>query len=561
MRVFVSHSKKDRDLVSPIVTSLEGQGHDVFFDEDDLPAGDEYDGRIRRAIDGCPVFVFCISGHSLKSGSYALSELEMAKQRWKHPRQHILPVLLDPELSFDGIPGYLKAVTVLRPKGNLTAEVSGAVARLRNMQRKRWAALGSIPLAIAVAVALVVSLMPSREERAMKLVASGDELEESGEYQAALADYEKALRFAPDLLPAHAGKAKVVYRLGRTDEAARLVEKGLGSPWDANSEADASSRARMRLIRATLKKREGQFDEAEADLLQALETLAPFATPSSLGLQASMEGTLGGLYQRSGRGEEAKHAYVRAIDLGRRAGDDRGVIQDQYNYSTLLRREKDYDGAKRVLGSALKTAVRLEFLESQVHVWWGFARTYEDSGDMSKARHAYMKALELLRNPEARIPNKVRTRGKVLGDFGAFLVDRVIAGTPGESGANWQLEAETNLKEALALSFGDDSGAPDLDGVGAQSANLGRLWLHTGRTGDAAALIETAHAVFHHIDPKLVTREEDESLSASIAEVNRLNIAPDFGSSQHLHTLASSTGVAVDWWRGLFEGVPAPPRE
>jgi hypothetical protein len=58
MRVFLSYSSKDRALVEPIYLALRAQRHNVFFDRADLPPGEEYDIRIRRAIERSHLFVF-----------------------------------------------------------------------------------------------------------------------------------------------------------------------------------------------------------------------------------------------------------------------------------------------------------------------------------------------------------------------------------------------------------------------------------------------------------------------------------------------------------------------
>jgi uncharacterized protein YjbI with pentapeptide repeats len=61
-------------------------------------------------------------------GSYTLTELSFARDRWPHPKGRVLPVLL-PGVSIDGIPNYLKAGTLLQPQGNVAAEVVAAISR------------------------------------------------------------------------------------------------------------------------------------------------------------------------------------------------------------------------------------------------------------------------------------------------------------------------------------------------------------------------------------------------------------------------------------------------
>src|SRR2546428_10467235 len=135
MRVFLSYSSKDRQLVEPIHLALRAQGHTVFFDRADLPPGEEYDERIRRAIEKCQLFVFMVSRDSLQAGSYTLTELSIAEKTWEHPGGRLLPVLLRP-IGLDQIPAYLKAVTLLEPEGNVAAGVADAVHRIAVARRR-----------------------------------------------------------------------------------------------------------------------------------------------------------------------------------------------------------------------------------------------------------------------------------------------------------------------------------------------------------------------------------------------------------------------------------------
>src|SRR5688572_21281774 len=112
MRVFLSYSSRDRTLVEPIYLALRAQGHTVFFDRANLPAGEEYDVRIRRAIERSQLVLFMVSPDSLEPGSYTLTELGIAQKSWEHPAGKVLPVLLRP-IPLEQIPPYLKSVTLL----------------------------------------------------------------------------------------------------------------------------------------------------------------------------------------------------------------------------------------------------------------------------------------------------------------------------------------------------------------------------------------------------------------------------------------------------------------
>jgi formylglycine-generating enzyme required for sulfatase activity len=144
MRVFLSYSSTDRNLVEPIYLALRAQGHTVFFDRANLPAGEEYHMQIRRAIEKSQLVLFMVSPDSLEPGSYTMTELGIAQKSWEHPAGRILPVLLRP-ISLERIPPYLKSVTLLEPEGDVTASVADQVYRIAQgrcrMRIKRAAAM------------------------------------------------------------------------------------------------------------------------------------------------------------------------------------------------------------------------------------------------------------------------------------------------------------------------------------------------------------------------------------------------------------------------------------
>jgi hypothetical protein len=126
MKIFLSYAHEQRPIAEGINVALSVRGHDVFFDRSDLKVGKEYDLAIRKAIEGCDVFIFLISPASVKKGHYAQSELLFAKKRWRNPSKRVLPVMAQPT-PLPKIDPYLLGVTVLYPQGNLAAEIAAAV--------------------------------------------------------------------------------------------------------------------------------------------------------------------------------------------------------------------------------------------------------------------------------------------------------------------------------------------------------------------------------------------------------------------------------------------------
>ncbi|HKU16038.1 MAG TPA: SUMF1/EgtB/PvdO family nonheme iron enzyme [Steroidobacteraceae bacterium] len=154
MRIFLSYASEDRARIEPIRYALAEQGHDVFYDREDLMPGEAFDTRIRAAIERADLFVCFLSPYTVDAGSYTLSELAVAERMWPRADGRVLPVILA-DVPRQDIPAYLRSVTCLTPVGNVTASVADAVyqlARVHNRRRNRklatWAAAILIPAAL-----------------------------------------------------------------------------------------------------------------------------------------------------------------------------------------------------------------------------------------------------------------------------------------------------------------------------------------------------------------------------------------------------------------------------
>jgi len=135
MDIFISYSSKYRDLCERLQLALDAEGHRCFVDRTELEPGQPFDAELREAIADCDVFIFLVSPESVATGSYALAELNLAQQRWRHPGGRVLPVVVAPT-PLNSIPPYLKAVTLLQPKGEIVAETLAAVARIGTRGRR-----------------------------------------------------------------------------------------------------------------------------------------------------------------------------------------------------------------------------------------------------------------------------------------------------------------------------------------------------------------------------------------------------------------------------------------
>jgi hypothetical protein len=127
--IFLSYPSSLEETAARLELSLKGEGYAVFRDRSALPPGESYDARIQAAVQESDLFVFLITPESISPGRYTLTELKFAEQKWGHPAGRVLPVMAEPT-PMESIPTFLRAVTILKPQGNIVAEVTAAVRRL-----------------------------------------------------------------------------------------------------------------------------------------------------------------------------------------------------------------------------------------------------------------------------------------------------------------------------------------------------------------------------------------------------------------------------------------------
>lgn len=157
VKIFISYSRDDQSIADALEVGLHQEGHQVFFDKSDLPAGESFHAKIRNEIAGADAFVFLISPSSVRPESYAMTELGFARKRWPDPSGKVLPVLVRPT-DMAVIPPYLTSNTFVQG-GNIVAETIGAIAALgtkrdgqaRARLRRRIISVAAISTAVVAA--------------------------------------------------------------------------------------------------------------------------------------------------------------------------------------------------------------------------------------------------------------------------------------------------------------------------------------------------------------------------------------------------------------------------
>ena len=80
--VFLSYAREDSTAARGVAEALRGSGIEVWFDENELRGGEEWDHQIRRQIKGCGLFMPVISEHTqARREGYFRLEWKLAEER------------------------------------------------------------------------------------------------------------------------------------------------------------------------------------------------------------------------------------------------------------------------------------------------------------------------------------------------------------------------------------------------------------------------------------------------------------------------------------------------
>jgi hypothetical protein len=102
--MFISYSRDDKSLADRLKNEFEKNGLSVFFDEDSLRTGDQYNQAIRNYIKDCDLFIALISENAIKDKTRYVYEKEwrsaIVLNNYKD-RSYIRPYIIDQTLPTD----------------------------------------------------------------------------------------------------------------------------------------------------------------------------------------------------------------------------------------------------------------------------------------------------------------------------------------------------------------------------------------------------------------------------------------------------------------------------
>lgn len=136
--IFLSYASNDVDAARRLAGALEAAGLDIWFDRNELQTADDWDRKIRRAIEGCALFLPVISRATQeRSRAYFWQEWNLADEyagRMAPGEPFLVPVVIDET------PAYQAEVPERFRKAQWTTLAAGEptpdfVARVRDLYR------------------------------------------------------------------------------------------------------------------------------------------------------------------------------------------------------------------------------------------------------------------------------------------------------------------------------------------------------------------------------------------------------------------------------------------
>jgi TolB-like protein/predicted Zn-dependent protease len=397
--VFLSYASQDAEAAKRIAEALRAAGVEVWFDQNELVGGDQWDSKIRGQISSCALFVPLISANTqARLEGYFRLEWKLAAQRTHTMADEVtflLPVLIDGTRDAEAkVPAEFRAVQWTKlPGGEATpafcarvrkvlsgepaasgqqSAVSGQRTqnqepRTRSRRLSRWwwiAPIFGMTMALALvlrenrkapAAAQPTAPAATAQTEAQKLVqqaqaiyAKSDELDRETLFLA-----DDLVKRALALDPAEPSAWTLAARLSHT-----MVWQGFDSSETRKADLQRqSARARalapdsvpaqLTVVNAQLATAFANFQSAtnRQDLASVERDLLALAARAPQDFQVQQ--ALGQTYRFLKRPEEALQAMRRALEL---SGGDSSITADVIN---VLLRRKRYAEAEAMIAPAL----------------------------------------------------------------------------------------------------------------------------------------------------------------------------------------------------------------
>jgi len=154
MNIFISFAKEQKEIADKLATTLNSQGHKVLYVIKNFPNASSDLDRVRKAIEKAQLFIFLVSPESIKKGSSTLSELSIARHRWRTPKDKVMAIMAS-SVELSTLPQFLQTLDVIKPAGELVSEVTNTL--YFKYKRKKRITIASTIIAGIVLISLIIT--------------------------------------------------------------------------------------------------------------------------------------------------------------------------------------------------------------------------------------------------------------------------------------------------------------------------------------------------------------------------------------------------------------------
>ena len=153
--VFVSYAREDTDAARRIAEALRSHGVEVWFDQNELRGGDAWDGKIRKQINDCALFLPIVSQRTQeRNKGYFRLEWKLAVEQMHLMAEglaYLAPVAIDDTAESSAVvpPEFMKVQWTRLPGALPSPQFVEQIKRLLEAPRKATA--GTRPAAVAPA--------------------------------------------------------------------------------------------------------------------------------------------------------------------------------------------------------------------------------------------------------------------------------------------------------------------------------------------------------------------------------------------------------------------------
>ena len=503
-KIFVSYAHEDKATARRLYSLLSEAGVNVWLDEANLVPGVNWEQPIRQQISEADILLVLV-GRERSSRSQEPEISEFMRRSVRAPNLRIVPVLLQGG-DIRNLPPALQHYQTVDLR-----EITDPVSQFSR-------------LAAALAIDSQTGEAANDEE-------IGDRLRVSGEPQAALPYYEKAMKVAlarfgeahPTVAAIRAKMGNLLLELGDLSSAKNHFELALSVNDAAYGPDDPIVGASINDL-ATVHDRLGNYAEAE-DLYRRSLLIKEKALGHDHIDVATTLNDMGALYSRQGRYAEAEQLLERALAIWEKAlGSGHSKVASALNnLASLYNSEGNYPKAESLLEEALATRERVlgpDHPEVAISMN-NLAEVYHSQGRYAEAEPLLQRALaisERTLGPESpRVASSLNNLAQLHQSQGKYsqaepLLQRALAIQEKILGSehpdvalslnNLALlydhqgrypEAEPLYRRALEID--EKMLGPEHPGLATNLNNLAALYHNEGRYAEAEPLLERALAI------------------------------------------------------------------